>query len=220
MEFETTPGKIIGFLSDHFDLIIAVNGAILLSFVGVWILLKIRDVTFRTAFYETSKSLLYSVFVATQIFLFALYGRLYWENYKKPAPVLHLDENVLADTKWVRDDTRIYFIDENKLRSIRINNTGLEDVFEGDAPVKRLSGKSDHGRFIVDCRLHFLGSFDLDHLDTRHPDGAVIDIPMVPGNNTFGHGRHHQCRRLSPGRQDTVNPDPVASQQHDVFSWD
>lgn len=181
MAFETIPGKIISFLSDHFELIITINGAIFLSIVGVWILVKLRDPAFLTALYAVSKKALYFIFVATQVFLFVLYGSLYWRNYKKPAPVLRLDQHVLADTKWVRDNARIYFIDENKLRSIQVNNRDLQDVFEGADPVKEYHFSPD-GKHILVLTLK-----DLVLVDRRTKQKQHID--------TLGQNRDGQEQR-------------------------
>ena len=145
---ETFLDKIFGFLSDHFDLLITVNAAVLVSFAAVLIVLRLRDVHFKKVFYAVFRKALFVVVVAGQCALVIIYGYLYWKNYQEPAPELHLDRHVLASTEWVKDDTRIYFIDDAALRSIRINDRDREDVFLGSDPIKEYHFSPD-GKYIA-----------------------------------------------------------------------
>ena len=142
-------GKVVSFLSDHFELLISVNGSILLLFLIVFIALKLRDIDLLKVLYKAFKSALYIIVVIGQFSLFILFGYLYWENYQRPAPPLHLDEHVSASTQWVKNNTRIYFIDNKALRSIKINDRDSEIVFSGSDPVREYHFSPDGKRLLV-----------------------------------------------------------------------
>ena len=146
---ETFFSKTVSFLSDHFELLISINGAILISVVTVLIVIKLRDIEVWEAFYKAFKTALYTAVIVGQCFLIALYGYLYWKNYEKPAPKLHLDQHVLSGTKWVKDNTRIYFIDDVALRSIKINDRDSETVFSGSDPIKEYHFSPDGKHLVV-----------------------------------------------------------------------
>ncbi len=145
---ETFFNRMVSFLSDHFELLIAINGAIFVSFVAVLIVLKLREIDLLKVLYTAFKGTLYIVVIAGQCALFMLFGYVYWENYERPAPELRLEQHVLPTTRWIKDGTRVYFIDGSALRSIKINDRDSENVFSGSDPVKKYHF-SPNGKHLV-----------------------------------------------------------------------
>jgi len=145
---ETLIEKIVTFLSDHFELLIFVNVSLAAMFILVFVAVKLSDPRTRKFFHATFRGTLFAIIIGGQIIFFAGLGHLYWKNYQKPAPRLELTENIIATTHWVNDDTRIYFIDDNALRSIEINGKGLKDVFQASEPVKEYFFSPD-GAYIL-----------------------------------------------------------------------
>ena len=170
-------GRIISFLSDHFELLITINLSVLISFVAVLVVLNATDANFWKHFYEAFKKVLYLVVIVGQLVLIGMYGYLYWKNYQRPAPELHLDDHVLASTQWVRSDKRVYFIDGVTLQSIKINGQGSENVFSGSDPVRAYHFSPD-GKHIVIRTQKDLFLVDRETKQSEHIDtlkGLVDD---------------------------------------------
>ncbi|MBN1870468.1 MAG: hypothetical protein JW847_07845 [Candidatus Omnitrophica bacterium] len=145
---ETYLGRVINFLSGHFELVIAINGAILFSYLAVMIFVRMREINFLAIWRLVFRKIPFVIVVGGQCVLFIIYGQLYWANYKKPAPELHLEQHVAATTQWVKDDTWLYFVDGHMLRAIRINDRDVQDVFSASDPVKEYHFSPD-GKYIA-----------------------------------------------------------------------
>lgn len=140
--------RIVGFLSNYFEPVIYITGCVWILFFFIILALKLKDVSIRRLFYSTVRNILLIAIVVGQIILLVLSGYLYWKNYQQPARELDYSWDVSASTQWVKDDVRIYFIDDNALRSIKINNQDSEDVFLGDDPVKEYHFSPD-GKYLI-----------------------------------------------------------------------
>ncbi len=142
--------KIISFLSDHFELLIYVNVSIMVCFFLVLVAVKLKGVDLWKVLYSTLRGALYIGIIAGQMALFILFGYLYWENYQRPAPELDLklDRDISASTRWVKNDTKVYFIDEGALRSVKVNDRDSEDVFIGKDPIKEYHFSPD-GKYLI-----------------------------------------------------------------------
>lgn len=140
--------RIVGFLSNYFEPVIYITGCAWILFFFIILALKLKDVSIRGLFYSTVRNILLIAIVVGQVILLVLSGYLYWKNYQRPARELDYSWDVSASTQWVKDDVRIYFIDDNALRSIKINNQDSEDVFLGDDPVKEYHFSPD-GKYLI-----------------------------------------------------------------------
>jgi len=141
-------GKVITFLSNHFEIIIYVNcslaGLFLLGYFGV----KFSDEATRKLYGGRIKNVLISAVILGQIVFLGVSVFLYWKNYKVTAPQIPTIGDALPTTYWVHDDVRVYFIDQNHLRSIKINGKDLKDVFSADSAIKQYIFSPD-GKYIA-----------------------------------------------------------------------
>lgn len=171
---ETFFDRIVGILSNQFELLVYINGCLLALYLAVFIALKFRDAAVREFFHSTLRGVLYMVIIVGQVVLFALFGYLYWKNYRRPAPELQLSRDVLASTRWVKSDVRVYFIDNNALRSIRVDGRDSEDVFLADAPVKEYHFSPDGAHLLV------LTQNDLFLLNRKTKEHRRVDALKEP----------------------------------------
>ena len=118
--------KTIAFLSDHFELLVYINGSLAALFLLIFIAVKFSDANTRRAFRATVSGVLYLIIITGQISFFTVLGYLYWKNYQAPASTLELADNVISTTRWVNNDLKVYFIDGISLRSIKINGQDLD----------------------------------------------------------------------------------------------
>jgi len=166
---ETVFERVIGFLSNYFELTVYVGASLWVLFFLLLFALRLKDVSARTFFYSTLRAIFLMGILIGQVALLIVSGYLYWENYERPAPKLDFSWDISASTNWVKDDARIYFIDNRKLRSIKINNRDSEDVFSGDDPIKEYHFSPD-GKYLV-----ILTEKELFLLDRTTKDSLRID---------------------------------------------
>jgi len=169
--------KTVTFLSNHFELLIYISASLAILFILIFVSVKFSDVKIRKIFHTTVRGVLYTIIIAGQIVLFAILGHLYWKNYQKPAPELELTENIMATTQWVKDNLRVYFIDGDILRSVKINGQGKEDVFQANEPIKEYYFSPD-GTYLLILTLNDLTLINRltkedQHIDSLHKPGAV-----------------------------------------------
>jgi len=169
--------NIIGVLSNYFELFICVNACILGCYLIIQISVRLHGVDVVQVMYSTFRGMLMGIIIVGQIVLCFLYGYLYWQNYKRPAPLLQLSSNVYASTHWVKSSLRMYFVDGNVLRSIRVNGRDAEDVFVGNSPVREYHLSPDGSQILV------LTQEDLFLVDAKSKSVSRIDTIQVSSPN-------------------------------------
>jgi len=166
--------KIIASLSNHFELFIYVNVSLAALFFIIFVAVKLSDDKTRKNFHASVRSVLYTIIIGGQVIFFLLLINLYWKNYQKPAPELDFTENISATTHWVKDDFRVYFIDNNVLRSVKINGQDKEDVFVAAEAVKEYFFSPDGAYLLV------LMQNDLYLIDRQSKENWHIDRLKKP----------------------------------------
>ena len=166
---QMSPGKIMEFLSNNFELFMYVSGSLAVLFLVLIVAVQWRFVSKRIFFRSTLRSILSVIIVAGQIISFVLLGCLYWKNYQAPAPELKISEDMSATTLWTNGDFRVYFIEDKTLRSIKINGTGIEDVFHADWPINEYRFSPD-GKYLL-----VLTQKDLYLVDRQTKENRRID---------------------------------------------
>ena len=182
--------KVINVLSDHFEVLIYVNGSILLGFLIILVALIIKDLDIKKFLRSVFQNALYLGVVAGQCTLFIVFGSLYWQNYQRLAPelTLRLDRDVQASTHWVKNDTRIHFIDDNILRSVKINDRDSEDVFVGKNPIKEYHF-SPNGKHLIILTQKELFLLDRKAKQSRRIDTLEpVSTPDQQGKGTVVKG--------------------------------
>jgi len=139
---------LIRLLSQHFELIMAINFAFLIYYAIIFILVRLTDRSFRSFLKNSLQSALLSSIFSVQVLLIALTGYLFWAHYFKPAQYLHIPGSIIENTLWVNSDVEIYFIEGNDLLSVRANGKNMSYVYESNYPVREYHFSPD-GKFLV-----------------------------------------------------------------------
>ena len=161
--------KIGAYLSNHFELFIYVNASLAALLILTFVAVKLNDAGVRTFFHATVRKVLCAIIIVGQIVFFTLLIHLYWKNYQRPAPELEFTENIIATTRWVKDDLRVHFIDNNILRSVKINGQDREDVFQASEPIKEYYFSPD-GAYLLILTQNDLFLIDRGTKKDRHID--------------------------------------------------
>jgi len=179
-------GKTINFISDHYELLIYVNGSLLLFLFLVALTVKLREESVRKFLISSFRGVLYAVIVGGQIFLFMILVSLYWKNYQVPAPELTLSDEIKATTRWVKDETTIYFVREGELWSIKPNGQGKAQIFSSDEPIREYHFSPD-GKYILIVTERSLHLYNFASGRSRRIDGLDReDAQPSPGSDIAG----------------------------------
>jgi hypothetical protein len=146
--FDELFDSLIRFLSQHFELIMAVNLATLAYYAVIFILVRLSDRSVWSYLKNSLQNILFSSIFTVQVLLLVLTGYLFWAHYFKPADYLHIPGSIIENTLWVNSDTQIYFIDGHDLLSVRADGKDMKYVFEAGSPVKEYHFSPD-GRFMA-----------------------------------------------------------------------
>jgi hypothetical protein len=132
---DTLVNSIIHFVSNHFEILLYITTSILMLFLAVLVALRLKDVSLWLLFRTTFLRLLSVILISGQLISMGLLTYLYWQNYQKSAQELVLPLDIGASTQWVRDDLRIYFIEDTRLRSVRVNGKDADEILQADDPI-------------------------------------------------------------------------------------
>ena len=123
---------IYNFLSNHFELLLAVNFFGLIGLLVIFIAARLR-------YYFLGKILnssLFYVLLVLQILLVSSTLYVVVKNWR-PKPALDFTAQIVATTRWVQEDLEIFFIDENRLVSIQADGQNRRTVFEAPGRIKQ-----------------------------------------------------------------------------------
>lgn len=173
----TTSSGWVQYLSNHFEMFFSVVIVFTIFFLILFLSLKFREIPLKKIFYSTLRGFLFFTVVAGQMALVFIAGYLWWINYKKPVPVLRFPEDVISSTRWVKSPLRIYFLDGNHLRSIKVNGLDPQEVFTAEEPIKEYHFSPD-GRYLLAATLNNLYIVDLSAKESRLIDS--LGKPQTP----------------------------------------
>lgn len=194
--------KIVTFLSNHFEFLIYINVSLAVLLILVFVAVKLSDIKARKFLHAAIRGVLYTVIIVGQITFFTILGYLYWKNYQKPVPEIEFTENITATTHWVKGNLRIYFINDNILRSVKINGQDKEDVFQANKPIKEYYFSPDgfyllvltqNDLFLVDraskkdWHIDSLNRTDMEKNkeEKGSVDGSISGIQWAPDSQKF-----------------------------------
>jgi len=161
--------KIIIYFGNHFEFFVYASGSLAALFFVTFIAVKLSDDKARKIFHSSFRKLLCAIIIGGQVVFFVLLISLYWKNYQRPAPKLDIAENIIGTTHWVKGGLRVYFIDSDILRSVKINGQDKEDVFQASEPIKEYYFSPD-GAYLLILTQNDLFLFDRDTKKDRHID--------------------------------------------------
>ena len=112
MKLQENLNIIYNFFANNFEIILYINFTLFIMLILLLWIVNIRDDQFRHSVYlGVGKALLIALCV-WELFAMGLGIYIYWANYKLPRPGLHFFQDVVMNTRWIKDDFPIYFIDE------------------------------------------------------------------------------------------------------------
>lgn len=135
-------------LSNYFEIFFWIVVGVTIVLGMLVLLLRLREVSFQAISKTVIQNILFLFVVAGQLFLLLAVWYLFWFNYYSPAAVIQFPGDVLADTYWVKNDLEIYFIEDNRLRSVEINGRNKQDVLVAADPVKEYYFSPD-GKYLL-----------------------------------------------------------------------
>ena len=173
---------IVNFLSNHFELILYLNFALLIFLIALMGIVYFSDPSFRKQLYARLSPIILITIIVTEIAMFSLSGYVYWKNYKTNAEIIRFPENVLLNTSWVKQDFTVYFITGTELRSIKINGEDEEKIFQAAAPIREYYF-SPNGKYLL-----IVSQRDLFLLDRKSKESELIDTlgPGLEGDQING----------------------------------
>ena len=189
-------------LSNHFELLIYISASSAALFFLTLVAVKFSDIRIQKVFHATIKGLLFTFIIVGQIVLCVILGYLYWINYRKPAPEIKLADNLIATTHWVKEDVRVYFINNKILRSVKVNGQDRKDVFQANELIKEYYFSPDGAFLLVLTQndLFFIDqktgkNYRIDGLKKINPqesqeekesiDGSIGGIQWAPDSQKF-----------------------------------
>ncbi len=189
--------KLIQQLSHYFETLLWAFVSLIVGSALLFLLLKVQEVSFKKILSPAFKNILGVLVAIGQIFLLVVVCLFFWVNYRYPQPALEIPQDFLADTSWVRDDLRLYFIDGNQLRSIQINGKEKQDVLVASDPIKEYHFSPD-GKYLLVVTTRAIYLLDrkthaqLEHIDslemigpTAQWSGSVSGIRWSPDSRRF-----------------------------------
>jgi len=137
---------IIHFLSNYFEIILAANLVLVILYLVTKIIVNIQvNKGFDGAVNQTFRWMV----VIGQVILFYIYGYIVWINYKEPIAVLNFPQDVIFNTRWVRDPIKIYYVEDNKLNSIRITGQDSQNIFEAPSVIREYQFSPDGNDLLI-----------------------------------------------------------------------
>lgn len=161
--------EIVQHLSNYFEIFFGVVIGSTIVFGLVALLLRLREINLKVFSKAAIRNVLFSFVAFGQLLLLFSIWYLFWLNYYHPAAVIQFPEDVLADTSWVKDDLRIYFIGDNRLQSVEINGRNKQDVLVAPDPVREYHFSPD-GKYLL-----VVTSRDIYLLDRNTEKSQPID---------------------------------------------
>lgn len=123
-------------LSNHFEMFFSVMIVIGIFLVVLFVSLRIKYIPLKNVLRTAVANLFFSAVVIGQAMLVMTVLMLFWVNYTQPPPPFLFPEDVIATTRWIPDDLRIYFVsDKKQLRSIRLDGRDEKTIFASPAAI-------------------------------------------------------------------------------------
>ncbi len=141
--------KTVGFLSNHFELILYLFLACAIIVIVLLLVLKLSDFKARDAFFTTLQNIIYITAMSSLLLLVSLAGYVYWTNYYSLAEIFEFPKDVSPNTHWINDSSSVYFIDGNELKSIQINGQNAQSVFAAKDPIREYVFSPDGKNLLI-----------------------------------------------------------------------
>ena len=148
MTDEVPLNGIAQYLSNYFEIFFWVVLGLTVVFGLILLLVRLQGVNLRTLSKTALQNVLFLTVTLGQLSLLFGLWYVFWFNYHHPAPVIRFPQDIFADTSWVKNGLKVYFIDENRLRSIEINGRNKQDVLVADTPLREYHFSPD-GKYLL-----------------------------------------------------------------------
>ncbi|MDP2652675.1 MAG: hypothetical protein Q8Q08_01445 [Candidatus Omnitrophota bacterium] len=192
---------IASFLNNHFEEILAFNAYLLLGMCVIILFLQVRHLRLKH-FQQFLRQILFYVTIVVETSLIAITVMIFIENYSPKKPI-DFAARIAPNTRWVKEDTPIYFLADNRLVMINPDGSGRKTVFEADETIRQYQFSPDGKNLLVLTRndLYLLDiaagrserltSVRMDNAaDKDQVRGAIDGVRWAPDSAKF-------CYRLS-----------------------
>lgn len=157
-------------LSNHFEMFFSVMIIVGVFLLVLFVSLRIKYIPFKSAFRTVIANILFLAVVIGQAMLVMIVMVLFWVNYTQPPAPFRFPEDVIATTRWVQDDLRIYFVsDKNQLRSIRLDGRDGEGIFVAPSAITGYHFAPDGHALLMTTKE------DLYYVDIASKQSRLID---------------------------------------------
>lgn len=119
----------------------------------------------------------------------------YVVNYRRPIKEFQFPRDVVLNTRWIKSGVVIYFIEGNKLRSVKVNGQDLRDIFTADSNIREYHF-SPNGEYLLiaadqDLFLMHRKTQQSEQIDTlgvspgQELKGVINGIRWAPDSQKF-----------------------------------
>lgn len=185
----------ISFLSDHFESIILFHVFWILGMMIYGLLLHATAV-FAVLRQTSFNKYLFCLLLAGETALFVVTVYVFGMNMKSENK-LNLAANLIDTTSWVKDDTTVYFIEDDTLAMIRPNGTGYRAAFESESLIREYHFSPD-GRYILivtdgalvqhdrkDFTNKLIASTNIKPEDRSELKGVISNVAWSPDSRRY-----------------------------------
>ena len=180
-KFEENIKIVFNFLSNHFELILAVSLAFFFVLLLLIMAVKLSDAATRSRLYILLNNVFFISVIIAEIIMMIISISVYWVNYRFPVKESKFLDEVIPDTGWVRSKIPLYYLeDEKNLCSITIQTHKKEDIFKGTDPIREYHFSPD-GNFLLIATLKELYLVDNLTKNTQRIDSLVSPEDLLRG---------------------------------------
>ena len=170
-------GKLILFLSRHFEEITYALAALLSHFLGMYVIYQFKRRPLGVQVRSYVETAIGSTLIFLLLFGSTLILAIYWANYKSPYIHFDLYDSISRNANWVREDLTIYLVNDNELIALSCDGNHQEVVFTSDEEPIRQFEFSPHGRYILVSTYK-----KLFMIDTEEKKDWLVDQVQLPGS--------------------------------------
>jgi len=164
--------KFFQYLSDNYEQFVYLScGILAMAFILSLSVSITEEITKKKRY--VLKDSLRTLTIFGIIVLYSLAIFIYWVNYHFPADSSFFEKHLVYDTQWVKNETLIYYIKDNELKNIRINEDTPQTIFKDKYPIMEYVF-SPNGRYMLIASSKNLYLLELVNKQTKLIDSIEV----------------------------------------------
>src|SRR3989339_190620 len=188
--------RIIGFLSDNFDLLLSLNIAFVIIVAALMLAVALNDEEKRSVIKGYVNDVFLIIIISIEAVLIMLMGHVYWKNYKQPVQAFVYPRDIIDNTFWAPAKYSIFYVNGGVLRSISINGNNERTLFTAKDIIKEFNFSPNGKKLIVgtkkeiylldlDTNKSILVDSLTDEIDSHELKGTFSSIKWSPDSEKF-----------------------------------